>query len=129
MRKNQNDVAHVSEDDVTLYLDPCGELALPPRGWSRLLSLAQQYDWHPAGTEPPEKEYLYEGDRSLLGDLSEWDGRYFPGFLQHVATEDARMHAGSRRPGCAHCLTCRITKPSTRRHRARLEELKELLKP
>jgi hypothetical protein len=97
-------------DDVALVIDlPCsfcggrtgvydcgGELALPPGGWSRLLSIAQAHGWKPAGTEPPVYEPEYYGDDPEVnpeaywhGDPSEWDGRYFPGYGQTMTAKDA----------------------------------------
>src|SRR5215467_11613088 len=87
-------------DQVSLYLnDSCprcsekgfyegGEFALPPGGWSRLLSLAQAYGWRPAGTRLPEGYDAY-GPGSWQGDPSEWDGRYWPGYGQEVIATDA----------------------------------------
>jgi hypothetical protein len=97
-------------DNVALYLDDScplcrsrtgvddcgGERALPPGGWSRLLSIAQAHGWDPAGTEPPVYEPEYFGDDPEVnpeaywhGDPSEWDGRYWPGYGQAVTAKDA----------------------------------------
>jgi hypothetical protein len=89
-----------TEDLVTLYLGGCDqelgepEFALPTGGWRRLLTLAQMYGWRPAGTEAPEYPWMDafdEHDREIywMGEPSEWDGHYFPGYLQHVTKEDA----------------------------------------
>ncbi len=86
-------------DEVALYLsDSClhcsrkgiysgGEFALPPGGWSRLLSIAQVYGWEPIGTEPPEDDGSEPG--LWNGDPSDWDGRYWPGYGQEVIAKDA----------------------------------------
>ena len=85
-----------TEDQVSLYLEGCDgtgaewEFALPTGGWRRLLALGRMYGWHPAGTEAPDEDVLEEDDLSSLGDLSDWDGRYFPGYCQHVNVNDAR---------------------------------------
>jgi len=89
------------EDQVSLYLECCdgGEFALPPGGWLRLLTLAQQHGWCPTGTEAPEYPWLERGviDKEdldngtyWLGRASEWSGLYFPGYGQRVSDRDAR---------------------------------------
>ena len=87
-------------DHVALYLcDSCpscskrgfyggGEFALPPGGWSRLLSIAQVYGWQPAGTQLPEG-YCGDDPAFWKGDPSDWDGRYWPGYGQEVTAKDA----------------------------------------
>ena len=87
-------------DQVVLYLsDSCprcskkgfyggGEFALPPGGWSRLLSIAQVYGWEPVGTRLPEG-YCGGDPAFWQGEPSEWDGRYWPGYGQEVTAKDA----------------------------------------
>jgi len=90
-----------TEDMVSLYLEGCRgsesdqEFSLPPGGWRRLLSLAQMYGWQPRGTEAPDYPWLHEIKEEdfgiyWTGAQSDWDGRYFPGFMQKVTVEDAR---------------------------------------
>lgn len=100
LRSDENHMTERVLDVVALYLsDSCphcskkglsydgGEFALPPGGWSRLLSIARVYGWEPAGTRPPEDD----GDELALwkGAPSDWDGRYWPGYGQVVAAKDA----------------------------------------
>jgi hypothetical protein len=93
-------------DNVSLYLDDScplcssrtgvyrgGEFALPPGGWSRLLSIARTHGWNPAGTEPPED--FGDDPEFWQGNSSEWDGRYFPGYGQTVTAKDAMEFAAA----------------------------------
>jgi|SRR5215217_1584142 hypothetical protein len=59
--------------------------------WRALLTLAYDYGWKPAGTEPgrwvdPETGEL---DEQMSPNPDEWDGSYFTNGFQWVTDEDA----------------------------------------
>ena len=59
--------------------------------WRKMLELAYEYGWKPAGTErgqwvDPETGEL---DEQMCPDPDEWDGNYFTNAFQWVTEEDA----------------------------------------
>jgi hypothetical protein len=66
---------------------------MPLRAWQRMLILAQHYGWEPQGTEPPDDVARDCGIWS--GDRSQWDGRYFASYGQHVVKSDAEALAAA----------------------------------
>jgi hypothetical protein len=51
--------------------------------------LGHRYGWAPAGTEPPDPEYLDDGH----GHPAHWDGHYFRADGQRMTQADARALA------------------------------------
>jgi hypothetical protein len=68
----------------------CGEFSLSDRAWRLLLALASAYGWMPAGTQPPDPEYV---DDELSHMAAPWDGRYTPPECQRMTGSDARAIA------------------------------------
>jgi hypothetical protein len=74
-------------DGVSIY-NSDGEFGLPEVMWRSVLVLARHYGWTSEGTHPPDTEELEIAE--LSPEISaHWDGRYFPGFGQHITTVDA----------------------------------------
>jgi len=91
--------ASVSNPGISLWGD-CGEFAIPATIWLSILSVAILYGWTPAGTTAPEEEWALNGGWSPAGSeapaeerLPDWDGRYYPGWLQEIIESDARALA------------------------------------
>jgi hypothetical protein len=62
----------------------CGDFQMRTGTWLSLLTVARQYGWVPAGTDPPEN----------WGNVpSEWDGAYFPPSGQLIAERDSKAFA------------------------------------
>ena len=59
--------------------------------WRKVLELAHEYGWKPAGTEPCRWYDAETGelDEQMSPDPDEWDGTYFSNDLQYVTDEDA----------------------------------------
>ena len=59
--------------------------------WRKMLELACEYGWKPAGTEPGRwvDPSTGELDEQLSPDPDEWDGDYFGNCFQWVTDEDA----------------------------------------
>ena len=64
------------------------------------VSLALQYGWEPSGTEVPDM-WLVDTEEETAVLSKDWDGRYYPGFGQHVTSEDARQLAVALRKALA----------------------------
>jgi hypothetical protein len=65
-------------------------------GWEKLLKLAHEYGWKPAGTKPP-RGIVMKPDGSIDHEMTamyswseeDWDGSYFSNNGQYVTDEDA----------------------------------------
>jgi hypothetical protein len=59
--------------------------------WCKMLELAYEYGWKPAGTEPGQwfNSETGEVDEQMSPDPDEWDGNYFTNDFQWVTDEDA----------------------------------------
>ena len=59
--------------------------------WCKMLKLAYEYGWKPAGTEPGQwiNSETGEVDEQMSPDPDEWDGTYFTNDSQWVTEEDA----------------------------------------
>jgi hypothetical protein len=73
-----------------------GEISFNIFAWAKVLDLAQQYGWEPAGTEAPDFEVKDEDgnvDHELSEQLScraeDWDGNYSTNDFQSVTEHDA----------------------------------------
>src|SRR5215510_12845204 len=84
---------------ITLW-GGCGEFAIPATIWLSILSVATRYGWTPTGAKAPEEEWaLAEGWSPADSEappeerLPDWDGRYYPDYMQEITESDARALA------------------------------------
>jgi hypothetical protein len=82
--------------------------SIPAKIWLSILSVAILYGWTPTGTSVPEEEWALSGGWSPAGSeasaeerLPDWDGRYYPGWLQEIIESDARALADALESGAA----------------------------
>lgn len=67
-----------------------GHIKFSNIGWSKILTIAQQYGWQPMGTKAPGPLPELEGESpSENNDWRDWDGNYLTNDFQSVTAEDA----------------------------------------
>ena len=68
--------------------------------WCKVLELAYEYGWQPAGTEPGQwiDSSTGELDEQMSPNPDEWDGSYFGNCFQWVTDEDAAHIADALEP-------------------------------